>query len=176
MKKYTFLRFFLVSFLTVLLIEACTSFVDESVVLESKAEAVGPFFEGPNSLIAEYEVDVNQLIGSESYSLKDLEEVKIEGITVNLAEEDSMSMTSFTSASLSIVSENEALTSIAIVNPISSTSNTLEMSSSEEVDLAPFFKEGNFTLVLDWDFNEDDYSEQMSSQITMNLNLKLESK
>jgi len=175
MKAKDKLKIFLAVFIGIITLAACHPTIDQAAELELNASAEGPFFEGPNSLMAEYEVDVNKLLKSEEFQLDDFSEVKIKDVSLSLLEEDSMSMESFSSASLSIVSKNESMTTIAILNPINTAENEITLSSSEEADLAPFFREGKFTLVVDWDFKEDEYSEQMNSKIKMNLDLKLES-
>lgn len=175
MRAYKLPKIILIATMT-LLLSACASTTQESTELNVMTTAGGPFFEGPNSLIAEYEVDMKELLSSEDYTLGDIEKIGIKNVMVELVEEDSTSMSDFTSVSLSIVSANEPLTGIATLNPIESTDNVITLSSSEEADLSAFFKEGKFTLILDWDFKADDYRDEMSSKINMNLNLELLSK
>lgn len=164
-----------VSFLIMisLMLSACTSTTMEKASLETTVMAYGPFFEGPNSLMVDYEVDMAELLQKEGYTATDIQSVSINEIKIALLESDSISADAFSSAALSIVSSNEGMTSIANLNPIESASNELTLTSSDEVDLAPFFNEGKFTLVLDWNFNEDDYRDELSSTINMNLNLEL---
>ncbi|MEQ8909927.1 MAG: hypothetical protein RIC95_12085 [Vicingaceae bacterium] len=159
-----------------LLLFSCASTTVEKVDLETTLTANGPFFEGPNSLMADYKLDMQDLLQKEGYKPQDIKSVSINVITVSLLESDSLSADAFSSAALSIVSSNEGMTSIANLNPIETTSSQITLTTSDEADLAPFFKEGQFTLVLDWNFNEDDYRNELSSKIKMNLNVELKSK
>lgn len=155
---------------------SCTSTTTEKATLETTVSAYGPFFEGPNSLMVDYQLNMQDLLQKEGYSPQDIKSISINEIKVSLLDADSISMDAFSSAALSIVSSNEGMTSIASLNPVESSTNEITLISSDEADLGPFFNEGEFTMVLDWNFNEDDYRDELSSKINMNINVELISK
>lgn len=154
---------------------SCTSTEQKEATLELQATAQGPFFAGPNSLMAEYTVDPAKLFDSEGLKKSDVEEVKLKEVSISLADSDSISLEQFTSVSLSIVGGDEPMTSLAILNPIEASNGPLSLTVSDEVDLAPFFQADQVTFILDWDFISDDYREKMNSQLTLNLNAALKS-
>lgn len=167
---------FILSAIMLFSLFSCTSTVQQEATLELNASAQGPFFAGPNSLMAEYTIDAEKLFDSEGLKNTAIEEVKLKEVSIALAASDSTSLDQFTSVSLSIVGGDEPMTSLAILNPIEVSDGPLSLTVSDEADLAPFFQGEKVTFVLDWDFKSDDYREEMNSQITLNLNASLKSK
>jgi len=166
---------FILSFIMLLGLFSCTSTEQKEATLQLKATAQGPFFAGPNSLMAEYNINPADLFDSEGLKKSDIEEVKLKSVSIDLAKSDSIALDQFTSVSLSIVGGDEPMTALAILNPIEGSNTPLTLTVSEEADLAPFFQADKVTFILDWDFISDDYREEMNSQITLNLNAALKS-
>jgi len=150
----------------------CTPSTETKINLNTKATAMGPFFAGPNSLIAEYEVDLASIKGLENVSAKQIKEVKVNSIKLNLAKEEELDFSDIFSASLQIVSGTTGMQSIATKNPIESKGNELVMDVSSEVDLSEYLKDKQFSLVLDLDFAEDSYAEQIGAIIDLDLTVK----
>jgi hypothetical protein len=155
-----------------LMLSACGPKIETAVSIQTEATAVGPFFAGPNSLIAEYEVDFASIEGLESRANQDLKEIKIRAINVRLRDQDSTSFEAFQSASLQLVGANTGMQSIAIKNPISSTGKEINLDVSDEADIVEFFKDDKFSLVLDLDFVDDSYAEELGATITLELTVK----
>jgi hypothetical protein len=157
----------------VLFFTACTSTTTQTAELSIPVSADGPFFSGPNSLMGNYAVQLKELLGSESVSSDKIASATVTKVVVTLNEADSVDLSQFTSATLQFVSDNAAMETIAILNPIKSTGTTIELTASGEVDVAKFFKEPTFTAVLDWDFVDDDYRDALQSNVKMNLSFEI---
>lgn len=156
----------------VALMTACGSTVEQEVSLQLEAAAVGPFFAGPNSLIADYTVDYPSLFPDQAVTAKQIKSVGLKTATVQL-NADSLDFSAFTSASLQFVSDNEGMVSAAILNPIESNGQSITLQTSAEADLGTFFKGEAFTCVLDLDFKDDDYRDELSTTIEMTFNTTL---
>ena len=152
---------------------ACTSTTTQTATLEIPVSADGPFFSGPNSLMGNYAVQLNSLLENESITADKISSATVTKVVVTLNETDSIDLSQFTSASLQFVSDNAAMETIAILNPVVGSGNTIELTTSAEVDVAKYFKEPTFTAVLDWDFVEDDYRDALQSTVTMNLSFEI---
>lgn len=155
-----------------LLLSACEPNQEALVSITAEASAVGPFFAGPNSLIAEYQVDLSSIEGLRGVSMDQLKNIAINSIKVSLNESEDFTFDSFASASLQIVSANTDMQTIGIKNPIDSNNQELILQVSEETDVAKYFKNEKFSLVLDLDFLDDSYAEELSAIINLELKVK----
>lgn len=153
------------------LFTACGSVSETAGSITLEAVGSGPFFSGPNSLIAEYEVDLAAIEGLENVQKEQIESVKIKSIQVILNEDDDMDFSAFSSASMQMVSAAADMQTIGIKNPIDSKNLELTLQASEEVDIAEYFKGDKLSLVLDLDFTEDSYSEQLGAKVVMEVNV-----
>ena len=104
--------------------------------------------------------------------LKFIKDIKINSISLNLNEADSINFASFSSASLQIVGSNTGMQTIAIKNPISSKTRELALQVSDEVKIVDYFKSEKFSLVLDLDFIDESYDEGIGAMIVMDLTIK----
>lgn len=155
-----------------LLLHSCGPKAEAGANQSAEAIASGPFFTGPNSLIAEKEVDLNNLVEGKNLTAKQLKQVSIKEVKVSLREMDSLSFEYFDDASLSIVSSDIEMMSIATLNPIESDGQSIILSASMEADLADYFKGSSYSLVLDLGLNEDLYMDEIGATIDLNLNIK----
>lgn len=155
-----------------LILSACGPKNETTVTIQTKASAMGPFFAGPNSLIAEYAVNLSAIEGLENVNKEQIKEIKIKAISVHLNKADSLNANFFSSASLQIVSSNTGMKTIAIKNPIDTDSQELSLEVSDEADIADYFKNEKFSLVLDLDFLEDSYNEEIGATLVLDLNIK----
>jgi len=159
--------------LTVLFAVSCTSTTMQQAQLKAETTAMGPFFAGPNSLIAEINNQESSSWVEKDIVSEKIKEASLKSISVDLIGNDSLDLSMFGSVALSIVSQDEPMTNIAVKNPIEGNGTQIVMDISEEADIGPFLKSGKFTLVLDWDLLDDDFREEMSSNVLMNVNLKI---
>jgi len=157
---------------SVLLFDACAPSQQSKAEIEAEATASGPFFTGPNSLIAEQEVQFDQLIDGKELKAEQLQSVKLKDITIDLRPSDSIDFSFFDDASLSIVGSEVEMLSLGTLNPIESDGKSIQMQSSEEAELKEYFKAGKFSLVLDLGLNEDLYLEELGATIDMKLTIK----
>lgn len=155
-----------------MLFYACAKQAEAEASQEAKAVASGPFFEGPNSLIAEKQVDLAQLLEGVSLTNEQLNSVELLAVNVELRAIDSLDFSIFSDASLSIVSPDQEMISIATLNPIETDGQKIELSASQEADLAEYFKGENYSLILDLGLKEDVYLDEMGAKINLKLNIK----
>lgn len=166
----TMIRFACMLVLSATLLVGCGNNKTSSKDLEVIAKAEGPFFAGSNSLIAEVQLNMVDLLGDAEF--KEVANVKINGITIEMEDGQELSLDQFTSAVIQVVSDNSPMTSIAIMNPIKVVDNELKMTTSEEAEVTSFFQEGKFSLLLDLDFIEDSYAEELKAEVKINLTIE----
>ena len=173
MKKIKHLRIniFLLAVL-VFALAACAPKNESSATLTFDANASGPFFSGPNSLIAEYDVDLSTIEGLEGVSKEQIKEINIKAVSVKLNMDEEVNFDAFSSASLQMVGADTDMQTIAIKNPIDSKNSEIALQVSEEADIVDYFKGQKFSVVLDLDFVEDSFSEEAGATITKEINVK----
>ncbi len=154
-------------------INSCGTTSNNTVSLNFEATAEGPFFTGPNSLMCEYTVDLSNLVEGKEVNAEDIKKVNLISAQIDLSKNDSLNLTAFNSASLQFVSKNEPMTSFAVLNPIENQGNTTQLNVSSEADLAPYFKENSMTLVLDLELKEDAFTDHLTAEIKLDLNLEI---
>ena len=167
--KLTEIRRFL-PILFLVLVAACGTTTTETASVELNCEADGPFFEGVNSLMTNYEVKLSDIITKEGIDASMLKEVKLKGAKFVLNDEY-LADGGITSATLQIVSDQTEMKSIAVKNPLALVDGAFTLGVSEEADMSDYFKENMFTLVLDVDLVEDSYNESLSSSVSLELEL-----
>jgi hypothetical protein len=164
--------FVLAALSMVLIMNACTPPQAADSQIQAEAIASGPFFSGPNSLIAEQEVNYEQFVEGQNLSATQLKSVKLKEVSVTLRAADSIDFSYFDDASLSIVGSDIEMMSIATLNPIESEGQNIRLGVSEEAELADYFKAGNYSLVLDLGLNEDLYLNELGATIDITLNVE----
>jgi hypothetical protein len=162
----------LVGLCLALVINACTPPQQTESQVKAEAIASGPFFSGPNSLIAEQEVDFDKLIDGQSLTAKQLKSVKLQAVSVSLRAIDSIDFSYFDDASLSIVGSEIEMMSIATLNPLEGEGQSISLGVSEEAELVDYFKAGSYSLVLDLGLNEDLYLNELGATIDISLNVE----
>jgi|TARA_R110000737_G_scaffold347664_1_gene379702 hypothetical protein len=159
-------------FLASFFLTSCAPKNETKVTLQLEALGAGPFFSGPNSLIAEYTVKLSDLKGLENVSKDQIKEIKIKSVSVSLNKEDDIKFDAFTSATLQIVGPNTDMQTVAIKNPIKSKNQEISLEVSDEVDIVDYFKGKKLSLVLDLNFIEDALIEEIGTVIEMELIVK----
>lgn len=164
----------LVGALVVLVLsQGCSSTKTEMTTIQIEVSSVGPYFAGPNSFTNDFKVDLASLINEKELSSESIESIKLVSASIPFDLNEQLDIDQYSSASLSVVGSNSPMTSIGTINPMKSTPDGfIAMNVSEEADLAPYFQEGEFTFLLDLDFNEDDYSDEMSVTLLLALNVE----
>ena len=155
------------------LLGACTSTTPHQTTLTFTTSADGPFFAGPNSLISTYEVNLNELIDGQQLTADQIAKVSLNKVTATIPTSDSTTVDNFLNATLQFVADDVPMSSIAVKNPIEGTGNSIELNASQEVDLSDFFKQKSFSVLLDWDFNEDRYAESLGTIVEMELTFEI---
>lgn len=163
---------FPLAFAALIFMFGCGTTAEKQVQINTQLKAEGPFFSGPNSVMANYQVNLNELLG-DNIQPEAIKKVTINKIVVSLIPEDSIYLKAFNNATLQLVSNSVAMQTIAIKNPIETEGTALTLESSNEVDLSEYFKQNEFTILLDWDFIDDDYRENLGTNIEMELNFEI---
>lgn len=173
MKKVRLSIHYLFLLATVLvLFSACGPKNETTATITLEALGSGPFFSGPNSAIAEYEVDFSEIEGLQNISKQQIAEIKVRTINLKLNDESGMNFDAFSSATLQLVSSTTGMQTIAIKNPIASVNQELTLQVSDEADIAEYFKSDKFSLVLDLDFLEDSYEDEIGVIVDMEISVK----
>lgn len=110
------------------------------------------FFAGSNSLIGELVLDMPQIL--EDSTFQEIEHVSINEITVEILNNEELTLDQFTSAALQLVSDENPMTSIAIMNPIQVSNNQLKLTVSGNANVDAFFKTANFQFYSIWIFKK----------------------
>jgi len=150
---------------------ACTPATTETVTLQAQCEATGPFFSGPNSLMANYEPNLEELLGKEGIKQENITAAKVKSVEVSLSEGSDVDLEMINSASLQMVSDDLEMVGVAVQNPVDPSQGTLALQVSNEVELKPFFKVSSFTFVLDLDLKEDAYVDALSANVEVTLDV-----
>jgi hypothetical protein len=156
----------------VFIFSACAPKKETTVSVQIEALGAGPFFSGPNSLIAEYAVTISDLKGLENVSKDQIKEIKIKSVSLDLNKAEDMKFDAFSSATLQIVGPDTDMQTIAIKNPIVSKNQKIVLQVSDEVDILDYFKGQKFSLVLDLNFVEDALIEEIGAVIVMEIIVK----
>lgn len=164
------MRTILLFFVACLMLTGCANYKTNTSDIKATVAADGPFFAGSNSLIGAFELDMAYIL--EDPTFQEIEHISINEITVELANNQDISLDQFTSAAMQLVSDNNSMTSIAIMNPIKVSNNQLKLTVSNDADVDAFFKEGKFSVLLDLDFKDDSYVEELKAEIKMNLTIE----
>tara|TARA_R110002072_G_scaffold13698_5_gene57493 strand:+ start:470 stop:976 length:507 start_codon:yes stop_codon:yes gene_type:complete len=153
-----------------LLLVGCGNYKTKTSEIKTTVMAEGPFFEGSNSLIGEVQLNYSEFLEDKEFNK--VAEVTINQITVELEDNQELSLEQFSSAAIQLVSDNSPMTSIAIMNPIKINDNKLQLTVSNEAKVTSFFQEEKFSLLLDLDFKEDSYAEELKATIKINLSIE----
>ncbi len=164
------IRTTLLFYVICLVFSGCATYKTNTSEFKTTISAEGPFFAGSNSLIGELVLDMPQIL--EDSTFQEIEHVSINEITVEILNNEELTLDQFTSAALQLVSDENPMTSIAIMNPIQVSNNQLKLTVSGNANVDAFFQDGKFSVLLDLDFQEDSYVEVLQAEIKMNLTIE----
>jgi len=148
----------------------CGNIKTETSEIEVVAKADGPFYAGSNSLISNVNLNLDEILAGIDF--KEVVKVTIDGISIQLEGSDEVGFEMFSSAVIQLVSDKSPMTIVAIHNPITTTDNKLKLTVSDDAEVTTFFQEGKFSLLLDLDFKEDSYSQQLDAKVKVNLKIE----
>jgi len=127
--------------------------------IEFKIE--GPLFEGSNSGQYEIKTDFAKLLG-EKQNADNIKEVKL--VSCQLTASDSSDFTNLSGFVLQLTAENAEMTEIAVIDNVKGGRN-VQLKPSDK-DLANFFKQNKFILLLDCYLKKD---QEENLKITSNI-------
>lgn len=146
----------------------CGTSVDRPISIKLETSAEGPFFAGPNSLIGDYAVDLNTLFSGQNVGPEQISSISPTGVTIRLRG-DSIDFSAFNSATIQFVSETESMVTVANINPLNSSDMVVSLQTASDASLETFFKQKGFTCVVDLDFKEDDYRDNITTEISLDF-------
>lgn len=147
---------------------SCGTAVDRPISIKLETTAEGPFFAGPNSLIGDYAVDLDVLFPGQNVTAEQISSVSPTGVTIRLRG-DSINFSAFNSATIQFVSETESMVTVANINPLNSSDMIVSLQTATDASLETFFKQKAFTCVVDLDFKEDDYRDNLTTEISIDF-------
>lgn len=153
----------LLKLLPLLLLAACSSntTVEKLVTLNFSDEML---FEGANSMQMPLNVELGSFLGSLNIVEADVKNIGVKEASIEVAPEQVEMVESLL---LQVVSDNHDLISVATLSPVDK-SGLLSLSTAEEIDLLPYFKDNGCTWVLDVNLKVDDMTD-----LTLSGSLKL---
>lgn len=142
-------------FLASLLFGACTPTTTEVFQIEESSLFEGPLFEGPNSGQVRVEEQLTNWLNGLNKDRSMVRSVRLKNASFqpDLAQEE----VELSDAGITFASENSEMLQAASLNPIKELNEWNELSVGSDVDLAPFFKDGYFIVLLDLGMKEDLY-------------------
>lgn len=153
-----------------LALASCGSKQSTNITIETTVTADGPFFEGGNSFMAPVSVNLKELVKDENF--KEASNVQLVSVELTVGDEQVSDLSIFNSASFQFLSDNNPMTTVAILNPLVFKGRSINLTTSDEAELMPFFEGKDFTALLDLDFTE--YVEEESMSVLVKMNFKVE--
>jgi len=135
------------------------------VMKDIQLMAEGPLFDGPNTLQANYTIDLNQIE-------EGLDPAKIKSVKLKKAEvstEDSLGFDNVRNFVLQLTSSDTQMEKIAVLNPVEKGAQKVNLSASEECDLLDNFQQREIIIILDADIVGD-----MESNLSYKGNFEFE--
>ena len=93
--------------------------------------------------------------------------------SIEISKNDSLSFSEIESVTFSVLGDENSMVSIALLNPIPEDSKTIKLEFSEEADIMPYIKEGDFYLILDATFKTEDYENKKTLSATIKYNVEV---
>ena len=135
------------------------------VMKDIQLMAEGPLFDGPNTLQANYTIDLNQI--EEGLDLAKIKSVKLKKAEVST--EDSLGFDNVRNFVLQLTSSDAQMEKIAVLNPVEKGAQKVNLSASEECDLLDNFQQREIIIILDADIVGD-----MESNLSYKGNFEFE--
>jgi hypothetical protein len=110
-------------------------------------------FEGSNTLQVKHSLHIAEASGLESLSADQIKKVKL--VKATLQTDDSLHFDMLNSVVLQISSDKTEMTQVAFVNPIPDGLDELNMTVSNEKDIADAFKQNEIYVIADVDAKTD---------------------
>ena len=120
------------------------------------------------------QVDINSettFYATEGVTSENIQKATI--TSIELSKNDSLSFSEVESIAVSIMSDDIDMVSVALLNPIPEGSKTISLEFAEEVDIAPFIKAGDFYLIMDAGFKNEDFSISKKMDATIKYNIEV---
>lgn len=168
MKRYSIVLY--CALLTLLLPSCNSSNQIHSITANGTATAEGPFFEGPNTFQAAILLTEAEN-WDKSWTLEALKKGSAQSLTVNLP--DSITTDDYNSVSVQVLAKDLPMLSLGALSKLPEHASSLQIELSNEADLTSYLKTGSITLILDIDFKNEDYTEQLNIPVALTLNVEL---
>ncbi len=164
----------LVTLLSIGLLLAACSGPTETVISEPitvRMTADFPLFEGSNTAIGEFEVDLDQLLNKQGFSAEKIKNVKLASASLAIIESDYIDL--MDQISLQLTTSNSGMQKVGLLNPVPLGKETIVLQmAAEQKGLAPMFKENKIVVVADINLLED-LEDDFVFDLTMNFEFEV---
>ena len=120
------------------------------------------------------QIDVNSeatFYATEGITSENIQKATI--TSIEISKNDSLSFSEVENIAISIMGDEIDMASVALLNPIPEDSKTVSLEFAEEVDVAPFIKAGDFYLIMDAGFKNEDFSTSKKMDVTIKYNVEV---
>lgn len=157
--------------LSILLISSCdNNKTSHAISIEGMATAEGPFFEGPNTFQANFKLTESSN-WDKSWQLNTLKKGGAKSLIVTC--NDSSTFDLYNSVSVQLLAKDLPMISLGAMSKLPEGANSIEIELSNEADITNYLKADKITVILDVDFKNEDYTEQLQFPLSLNLNVEL---
>lgn len=157
--------------LILLLLPSCqNNGTTHSLEISQNVTAEGPFFEGPNTFQANLKLSESPN-WDKSWVISELKKGTAKALVVSTL--DSNNFDVYNSVSVQLLAKDLPMISLGAMSSLPTAQNQLQIELSQEADITEYLKADDITLILDIDFKNEDYTEQLNFPITLNLTVEL---
>jgi hypothetical protein len=116
--------------------------------------AEAPLFEGANTAIGEWDIDLTALTGQEGLRAEDLKNARIKSVTLSLDDPENEGL--LEQITLQLTAPSSDMKKVAFLNPVptNGTTYTLQVAETQK-NLVELFQQGLVTVVADVNIRED---------------------
>jgi hypothetical protein len=145
-------------FLALATMISCSDGIKSKYTIENiELTAEGPLFDGPNTLQATHTINLNRI--EEGMKAEHIQSVKLTKASVSTA--DSSAFNTIRNFVLQFTSADAKMQKAGVLNPVPKNTNTIELTTAAEAELADNFKQNEIIIILDADL-EGDRDENLS--------------
>ncbi|MCH8555806.1 MAG: hypothetical protein LAT76_11650 [Schleiferiaceae bacterium] len=113
-----------------------------------------PLYEGANTSIGEFEVDLDQLLNKQGFIVDNIKNVKLTAASLTIADSDYTGL--MDQISLQLTTSNSGMQKVGLLNPVPMGKETIVLQmAAEQKGLAAMFKENKIVVVADINLIED---------------------
>jgi hypothetical protein len=152
---------------------ACTDVETHTFIIKDlKISAEGPLFEGSNTAIGNYEVDLSDFFSQHNFEAKNIRSARLNSATLSMS--DTLLFDFIEEITLQIAGDKTDMQKLGVLNPVPEGKNTVELQIAEDQKkVESFFKEPMFMFVVDFNVKQDTFIDlNLIGNFEFNLSFK----